>query len=82
MKKSSVLLLATCSLLLACEPSPQPNVSVNVNSPSSTPSPSMAANITSSPSAPSATGSDIKEAEYNGYPYSYKREVIRQSQCS
>ncbi len=74
MKKSSVLLFATCSLLLACQPSRQSNVPVNVNSPSSTPSPSIAANISPSPSPSSATGSDMKEAEYNGYPYSYKRE--------
>lgn len=74
MKKCSALLLATCSLLLACQPSRQSNVSVYVNSPSPTPTASQSTNVKPSPSASPAVSSDMKEAEYNGYPYSYKRE--------
>lgn len=68
MRKSNALLLGTCSLLLACQPSRHPNASMQVNSPSPTP--------TSSPVAPESSvgNSDMKEAEYNGYTYSYKRE--------
>lgn len=70
MKTFSVLLLAVCSVLPACQTSHQSNVSVDVNSPSTRPLPSIAA----SPSPLSTTVSNMKEAEYNGYLYSYKRD--------
>lgn len=75
MKKSNVLFTAaSCLLFLACQPSRQSDVSVHVNSPSPTPTSSTLANVKPAPSASPAVSSDMKEAEYNGYPYSYKRE--------
>ena len=74
MRKSNALLLAACCVLLACQPSCQPSESVHVNSPSPAPASSRPANVKPSPPVSFAVSSDMKEAEYNGYPYSYKRE--------
>lgn len=74
MKTTILLLLAACSFLLACQPSRQSNRSVDLDSPKSTPSPSVAASIRPAPSTSSTTASDMKEAEYNDYPYNYKRD--------
>ena len=43
---------------------------MHANSPSPAPASSLPANVKPSP----PVSSDMKEAEYNGYPYSYKRE--------
>ncbi len=75
MKKSKPILLVTlCLALAACAPSGQSPVNVHVESPSPTSTPSISANTKPSPSASPVVSSDMKEAEFNGYPYSYKRE--------
>ena len=74
MRKSNALLLATSFLLLACQPSRQPNASIHVNSPSPTAASSPVETIKPTSPVSSVGNSDMKEAEYNGYTYSYKRE--------